>query len=77
MLNRLAQTLTTAVLAFVCQAVASDSLLQVDSRALVSRGDWIYLRPANGPGEGQPIGNGVMATLVWTTPVATSPVPVS
>jgi hypothetical protein len=70
MLNRLAQTLTTAVLAFVCQAVTGDSLLQVDSRALVSRGDLIYLRPANGPGEGQPIGNGVMATLVWTTPDA-------
>jgi len=70
MLNRLTQTLTTAVLAFVCQAVASDSLLQVDSRALVSRSDLIYLRPANGPGEGQPIGNGVMATLVWTTPDA-------
>ena len=45
MLNRLAQTLTTAVLAFVCPAVASDFLLQVDSRALVSRGDLIYLRP--------------------------------
>jgi len=65
------RTLTTAVLAFVCQTVAGDSLLQVDSRALVSRSDLIYLRPANGPGEGQPIGNGVMAPLVWTTPVAT------
>ena len=51
------RNLTTAVSAFVCQAVASDSLLQVDHRALVSRGDLIYLRPANGPGEGQPIGN--------------------
>ena len=37
MLNKLTQTFTTAVLAFVCQAVASDSLLQVDSRAGLAR----------------------------------------
>jgi hypothetical protein len=59
-------------LALLASASAADqanqSLLQLDPRALVSRSDLIYLRPASGPGEGQPIGNGVMATLVWTTP---------
>ena len=65
------RTLTTAVLAFVCPAVASDSLLQVDSGALVSRSDLIYLRPANGPGEGQPIAMASCRPWVWTTPVAT------
>ena len=61
--------LLLALAASTCQtADPTPSLLQVDQRALVSRSDLIYLRPANGPGEGQPIGNGVMATLVWTTP---------
>ena len=42
----------------------------VDYRALVSRADLIYQSPAAEPLEGQPVGNGVMGTLVWTTPSA-------
>ena len=46
----------------------SHSLAQVDSRALVSRSDLIYLSPVERPAEGLPIGNGRMGTLVWTQP---------
>ena len=46
------------------------SLLKVDHRAIVSRGDLIYDSPAKKSIEGQPIGNGKMGTLVWTTPSA-------
>jgi hypothetical protein len=66
-------TLATAALtfaAFACPAVASDSLLQVDARALVTRADLIYLAPTAHNREGQPIGNGRMGTVVWTTPGA-------
>ena len=44
------------------------SLLDVDCRALVSRADLIYESPVAHPVEGQPIGNGIMGTMVWTTP---------
>ena len=44
------------------------SALIVDYRALVSNADLIYKSPAEVPVEGQPIGNGRMGTLVWTTP---------
>ena len=46
------------------------SLLQVDQRALVSRADLVYRSPAADGTEGQPIGNGVMGTAVWTSPGA-------
>ena len=49
-------------------APAASSLLEVNNRALVSQADLIYLSPATAPLEGQPIGNGRMGTLVWTTP---------
>lgn len=42
-------------------------LFDVDYRALVSRADLIYESPVSHPVEGQPIGNGVMGTMVWTT----------
>ena len=45
-------------------------MLSVDYRALVSRADLIYHRPVQESVEGQPIGNGEMGTLVWTTPNA-------
>ena len=67
-MNKLTHILLILSLTAACCADASESLFQVDQRALVSRSDLIYLRPASVPGEGQPIGNGVMATLVWTTP---------
>ena len=46
------------------------SCIDVDYRALVSQSDLIYRSPAARPVEGQPIGNGRMGTLVWTTPSA-------
>jgi hypothetical protein len=46
------------------------SCIEVDYRALVSQSDLIYQSPVGRPVEGQPIGNGRMGTLVWTTPSA-------
>jgi len=45
-------------------------MLYVDYRAVVSQADLIYQSPVKEPVEGQPIGNGRMGTLVWTTPNA-------
>jgi hypothetical protein len=42
-------------------------LLDVDHKALVSQADLIYETPVERPVEGQPIGNGRMGTLVWTS----------
>ena len=68
------------LLAAVCAAVVAGestgvgqtdtSLLQVDDGALVSRADLVYRSPAANGTEGQPIGNGVMGTAVWTSPGA-------
>ena len=46
------------------------SLVDVDYRALVSQSDLLYQSPAAQSIEGQPIGNGRMGTLVWSTPNA-------
>lgn len=43
---------------------------QEDCRSLVSRADLIYHRPVDRPVEGQPIGNGRMGSMVWTSPGA-------
>ena len=51
-------------------AAAAHGAVEVDYRALVSQSDLIYRSPAGQPVEGQPIGNGRMGTLVWTTPGA-------
>lgn len=40
----------------------------VDYRSLVSKADLVYHNPVVDPCEGQPLGNGRMGTLVWTTP---------
>ncbi|MFM8285228.1 MAG: DUF5703 domain-containing protein, partial [Planctomycetaceae bacterium] len=40
------------------------------SQAAVARPDLVSLRPAEKPAAGQPIGNGRMGTLVWTSPDA-------
>jgi len=45
-------------------------LAKVDSRALVSRADLDYDKPSSRSEEGQPVGNGRMGSLVWTTPSA-------
>ena len=47
-----------------------DQLLQADYPALVSRSDLRYDAPVEAAVAGQPLGNGVMGTLVWTTPDA-------
>ena len=46
------------------------SLLIVDHKTLVSQADLVYETPVKSPVEGQPIGNGRMGTLVWTSPAA-------
>lgn len=46
------------------------NLPDVDHKELVSQADLFYESPANSPVEGQPIGNGRMGTLVWTSPEA-------
>ncbi len=51
-------------------AQATPPSLDVDCRSLVSRGDLVYEAPVGGSVEGQPIGNGTMGTLVWSTPGA-------
>jgi hypothetical protein len=43
-------------------------LLDIDYRQLVSQADLIYEDPA--PVQGQPIGNGRMGTMIWTSPGA-------
>lgn len=50
-------------------SVRGDDLKKPD-RLMVSRSDLIYEKPAARPVEGQPIGNGRMGTMVWTTPDA-------
>src|SRR5271169_1429458 len=49
---------------------AGASAANVDYRALVSRADLDYGKPTTRSEEGQPIGNGRMGSLVWTTPSA-------
>src|SRR4051795_2422182 len=44
--------------------------LKIDYRALISRADLDYDKPATRSEEGMPIGNGRMGSLVWTTPSA-------
>ncbi len=46
------------------------SLFSVDHKALVSQADLAYETPVTSPIEGQPIGNGRMGTLIWTSPGA-------
>src|SRR5690606_15019270 len=43
-------------------------LIQVDYEKLVGRADLHYKTPVQKSEEGQPIGNGAMGSLVWTTP---------
>ena len=49
-------------------AASPSTLLSPDFRKLVSRADLHYTEPAPRSEAGQPIGNGRMGTLVWTTP---------
>lgn len=57
-----------AVVLLLWGAPGRAGLLDVDSRALVSRADLDYNEPASRSEEGMPIGNGRMGSLVWTSP---------
>jgi len=59
---------TTVALLHFSPAQAASSLLDVNYRALVSRGDLDYSEPARRSDEGMPVGNGRMGSLVWTSP---------
>ena len=70
-MQRFAIVGATVVLCLVSFTVrAAGGPLDVDYRALVSRADLDYGTPASRSEEGQPIGNGLMGSLVWTTPSA-------
>ncbi|MBZ4190633.1 glycosyl hydrolase family 95 catalytic domain-containing protein [Niabella beijingensis] len=47
---------------------AGTALFDVDYQKLVSRADLMYEQPASRSEAGQPVGNGRMGSLVWTTP---------
>lgn len=51
-------------------AQASEGLLEVNYKNLISRADLDYKTPASRSEEGMPIGNGVTGSLVWTEPFA-------
>jgi hypothetical protein len=54
-------------------AQTNDALshLSIDYKKLISRADLVYDKPVAKSEEGMPVGNGVMGSLVWTTPSAT------
>ena len=52
----------------ISAARSASTLLDVNYRALVSRGDLDYTAPARRSEEGMPVGNGRMGSLVWTSP---------
>jgi len=54
----------------MAQSSISTRLPPVDFRAHISKSDLVYDTPVNTSEEGLPVGNGVMGTLVWTTPSA-------
>src|SRR3954453_18748811 len=62
--------LITCIIAVCFQIATFADVLKIDYRALVSRADLNYDAPASRSEEGQPIGNGRMGSLVWTTPSA-------
>jgi CRISPR/Cas system CSM-associated protein Csm2 small subunit len=56
--------------AIAATSFAAENLIQINYRALVSRGDLDYTNPTTRSEEGMPVGNGRMGSLVWTTPTA-------
>ena len=61
-----------ATLGAICFCFAASSqnlkLIHVDYQKLISNADLIYDKPATRSEAGQPIGNGKMGSLIWTTP---------
>ncbi len=47
---------------------AKSEIIKVDYNNLVSKSDLLYTSPVKRSEEGMPVGNGVMGSLVWTTP---------
>src|ERR1051325_11371286 len=64
------KTLALVLFAATTATHAADSLLDVNYRALIARGDLHYTEPASRPEEGMPVGTGRMGSLVWTSPSA-------
>jgi hypothetical protein len=66
--------LVISCLTFCIDGVAQTSdvlsLLNVDHKKLISRADLLYDKPVTKSEEGMPVGNGVVGSLVWTTPSA-------
>jgi alpha-L-fucosidase 2 len=62
----LKRTFLSVLILSVVAPLASGA--DIDLRQLISTGDLDYASPASRSEEGQPIGNGTMGTLVWTTP---------
>src|SRR5687767_7763108 len=52
------------------QPKESSTLFNVNYKNLISRADLLYDKPVARSEEGMPVGNGVMGSLVWTTPSA-------
>ncbi|MEH6306682.1 glycoside hydrolase [Olivibacter sp. CPCC 100613] len=59
---------TTLMQAQSPSKIANEPLIQMDYERLVTRADLYYTEPVKRSEEGQPIGNGRMGSLVWTTP---------
>jgi len=57
-------------LEMMAQDNLSTVLTAVDFKTLISKSDLVYDSPVKTTEEGMPVGNGVMGTLVWTTPSA-------
>ncbi len=57
-----------SIVGIEAQKNVSTVLPPVDFRVLISKSDLIYSTPVSTGEEGLPVGNGVMGTLVWTTP---------
>jgi hypothetical protein len=54
----------------IAQTSNASSVLTIDHKKLISRADLVYDKPVAKSEEGMPVGNGVMGSLVWTTPSA-------
>jgi hypothetical protein len=52
------------------QEPVTSEIIKVDYNNLVSKADLFYTSPVKRSEEGMPVGNGVMGSLVWTTPSA-------
>jgi len=63
------RTIRVAAVILLCvSALSTAAPFAPDPRSLVSRADLEYDTPASRSEEGQPVGNGRMGTLVWTSP---------